>query len=53
MKTGYDQHFKKVKQTVKAPGVNVRALNSAPAVASTKKEKVVGLDNKKGNRMIF
>lgn len=38
MKTGYDQHFKKVKQTVKAPAFNVKIQKNA-SLYSAKKEK--------------
>ena len=38
MKTGYEQHFKKVKQTVKAPASTVRVPKNSTA-ASSKKEK--------------
>lgn len=39
MKTGYDQHFKKVKQTAKAPAFNVKSQKKSPAYSSLKKEK--------------
>ena len=37
MKTGYDKHFKKVKQSASAPAFNVRLPKSNPAAAPVKK----------------
>lgn len=37
MKTGYDKHFKKVKQSAGAPAFNVRLQKSNPATAPVKK----------------
>lgn len=39
MKTGYDKHFKKVKQSASAPAFNVRLQKSNPAAAPVKKAK--------------
>ena len=37
MKTGYDKHFKKVKQSASAPAFNVRLQKGNPAAAPVKK----------------
>ena len=39
MKTGYDKHFKKVKQSASAPAFNVRLPKGNPAAAPVKKAK--------------
>ena len=39
MKTGYDKHFKKVKQSASAPAFNVRLQKSNPVAAPVKKAK--------------